>query len=256
MAVVIGLDAGHGGSSSGTYSINSTKDGLFEEHYALEIVLLVEKYLNEHGVKTVLTRKTDTNPGSVSKRAKMLIEAGCNFCLSLHFNGMSTESPNGTEVFVPYGEKGAGIEAGFLKYLGEFFNLRKPFARANSYYNKNDVFDKKLNVSTRKFENFDDQKDYFGFVRTCWEAGVSADLLEICFLTNKKDFETFIENKKEIAENKCKSKNEEDKEEKEEDKKEVKNSMDDVKKLVMGGSTEPQKTYLSKEDRFALGEQY
>lgn len=200
MAVIIGLDAGHGGSSSGTYSINSTKDGLFEEHYALEIVLLVEKYLNEHGVKTVLTRRTDTNPGDVSKRAKMLIEAGCNFCLSMHFNGMSTESPNGCEVFVPYGEKGAGIEAGFQKYLSEFFTIRKPFARANSYYNKNNVFDKKLNVSTRKFENWDNQKDHFGFVRTCWEMGVSADLLEICFLTNKKDFETFTKNKEKVAE--------------------------------------------------------
>ena len=200
MAITIGLDAGHGGSSSGTYSINSTKDGLFEEHYALEIVLLVEKILNEHGVKTVLTRRTDTNPGDVSKRAKMLVEAGCNFCLSIHFNGMSTESPNGCEVFVPYGEKGAGIEAGFQKYLSEFFTIRKPFARANSYYNKNNVFDKKLNVSTRKFENWDNQKDYFGFVRTCWEAGVSADLLEICFLTNKKDFETFTKNKEKVAE--------------------------------------------------------
>ncbi len=113
---------------------------------------------------------------------------------------MDTENPNGTEVFVPYGEKGAGIEAGFLKYLGEFFNLRKPFARANSYYNKNDVFDKKLNVSTRKFEAVSSQKDYFGFVRTAWGKGVSADLLEICFLTNRKDFETFTKNKEKIAE--------------------------------------------------------
>lgn len=200
MSIKIGLDAGHGGSSSGTYSINSTKDGLFEEHYALEIALLVEKVLIEHGFKTVLTRRTDINPGNVSKRAEMLCKAGCNFCLSIHFNGMSTESPNGTEVFVPYEEKGAGIEAGFQKYLGEFFKLRVPFARANSYYNKNDVFDKKLNVSKRKFEAFDEQKDYFGFVRTCWEKGVSADLLEICFLTNKKDFETFSENKEKIAE--------------------------------------------------------
>ena len=200
MSIIIGLDAGHGGSSSGTYSINSKKDGLFEKHYALEIVLLVEKILNEHGLETVLTRRTDINPGDVSKRAEMLIKAKCNFCLSLHFNGMSTESPNGTEVFVPYDERGAGIEAGFQKYLSEFFTVRKPFARSNSYYNKNDVFDKKLNVSTRKFENYDDQKDYFGFVRTCWEAGVSADLLEICFLTNKKDFKTFTENKERIAE--------------------------------------------------------
>ena len=200
MSIIIGLDPGHGGSSSGTYSVNSTKDGLFEKHYALEIALLVEKILIEHGFKTVLTRRTDINPDNVSKRAEMLCKAGCNFCLSIHFNGMGTESPNGTEVFVPYEEKGAGIEAGFAKYLSEFFKLRVPFARANSYYNKDSVFDKKLNISSRKFENFDDQKDYFGFVRTCWEKGVSADLLEICFLTNKKDFKTFTENKERIAE--------------------------------------------------------
>lgn len=200
MAITIGLDPGHGGSSSGTYSINSKKDGLFEKDYALEIALLVEKILIEHGFKTVLTRRTDINPENVSKRAEMLCKAGCNFCLSIHFNGMSTESPNGTEVFVPYEEKGAGIEAGFQKYLGEFFKLRAPFARSNNYYDRNDVFDKKLNLKTRKFGAYDSQKDYFGFVRTCWAKGVSADLLEICFLTNKKDFETFIENKKEIAE--------------------------------------------------------
>lgn len=200
MAITIGLDPGHGGSSSGTYSINSKKDGLFEEHYALEIALLVEKILIEHGFKTVLTRRTDINPGNVSKRAEMLCKAGCNFCLSIHFNGMSTENPNGTEVFVPYEEKGAGIEAGFQKYLGEFFKLRVPFARSNNYYDRNDVFDKKLNLKTRKFGAYDSQKDYFGFVRTCWAKGVSADLLEICFLTNRNDFDTFIKNKNKIAE--------------------------------------------------------
>lgn len=199
MKAVIGIDAGHGGSSSGTYSINSAKDGLYERDYTLELTKKVSKRLVEHGFKTVLTRTTDTNPGNVSERAKMLIKAGCNFCLSLHFNGMSTENPNGTEVFVPYGEKGAGIEAGFQKYLGEFFKLRVPFARSNSYYNKDNVFDKKLNLSTRKFEAYDSQKDYFGFVRTCWENGVSADLLEVCFLTNKKDFETYTKNVDAIA---------------------------------------------------------
>lgn len=199
MSIKIGLDAGHGGSSSGTYSIDSTKDGLFEEHYALELVEMVSKRLIRHGFETVLTRKTDINPGDTSKRAKMLCDAGCNFCLSIHFNGFEDESANGTEVFVPYGEKGAGIEAGFQKYLGEFFKLRAPFARANSYYNKNDVFDKKLNLKTRKFGAYDSQKDHFGFVRTCWENGVSADLLEVCFLTNRKDFDTFIKYKGRIA---------------------------------------------------------
>jgi hypothetical protein len=31
--------------------------------------------------------------------------------------------------------------------------------------------------------------------------GVSADLLEICFLTNQKDFEHYIKNREKIAEN-------------------------------------------------------
>ena len=31
MKATIGLDAGHGGSSTGTYSVNTVKDGLFEK---------------------------------------------------------------------------------------------------------------------------------------------------------------------------------------------------------------------------------
>ena len=199
MSIIIGLDAGHGGSSTGTYSINSAKDGLFEKDYALDLTKKVSERLNEHGIETVLTRSTDKNPGNVSERARMLINAKCNFCLSIHFNGWKDESAKGCEVFVPYGEKGAGIEAGFQKYLGEFFKLRAPFARSSNYYDRNDIFDKKLNVLTRKFGAYGIQKDYFGFVRTCWEGGVSADLLEVCFLTNTKDFETYTSKTDEIA---------------------------------------------------------
>ena len=205
MSIIIGLDAGHGGSSTGTYSINTAKDGLFEKDYALDLTKKVSDRLNEHGIETVLTRTTDTNVGeeykggAVAKRALICTEAKCNYAVSIHFNGFGTESANGCEVFVPYGEKGAGIEAGFQKYLGEFFHLRAPFARSSNYYDRNEIFDKKLNVLTRKFGAYGIQKDYFGFVRTCWENGVSADLLEVCFLTNKKDFETYTSKTDEIA---------------------------------------------------------
>ena len=57
-----------------------------------------------------------------------------------------------------------------------------------------------LNVKTRRFEAVSNEKDYFGFIRTSCEAGVSADLLEICFLTNPKDFENYIKNREKIAE--------------------------------------------------------
>lgn len=197
--VLIGLDAGHGGSSSGTYSCNTKNDGLFERDFTLDLVKRINERLLANGFKTFLTRTTDTNPGNVSERANACVKAGCKYAVSVHFNGFSNQSANGCEVFVPYEERAAGIEAGYYKYLGEFFNRRAPFARSNSYYNRNDTFDKKLNISTRKFDAYDDQRDYFGFVRTAWEKGLSADLLEVCFLTNPQDFKTYTEKTDEIA---------------------------------------------------------
>ncbi|MBQ5667165.1 MAG: N-acetylmuramoyl-L-alanine amidase [Oscillospiraceae bacterium] len=199
MKAKIGLDAGHGGSSSGTYSVNSVKDGLFEKDFALEQALLIEKHLLRNGFSVAMTRRTDKNPGNVSERAKFLAKENCDFSLSIHFNGFGSESANGTEVFVPYQEKIAEVETGFYNVLGKYFKRRAPFARSNNYYNRNEIFDKKLNPEKRRFDAFSGEKDYFGFVRNCWGNGISADLLEICFLTNQKDFKTYIENREEIA---------------------------------------------------------
>lgn len=198
MKAVIGIDAGHGGSSSGTYSCDTTKDGLFERDYALDMAFMLEERLLENGFGVVMSRTKDVNL-SIEERARKMIEQKADFAVSIHFNGFGKESANGTEVFVPYGEKYAGIEAGFHKVLGKFFKRRAPFARSSSYYDRNDIFDKKLNLETRRFEAVSSGKDYFGFVRSCWEGGVSADLLEICFLTNPADFRAYNEHRVEIA---------------------------------------------------------
>ena len=199
MKALIGIDAGHGGASSGTHSINSTADGLFEKDFALEQALLVEKMLLENGFGVVMTRRTDTNPGTVAKRAALMAERKTDFALSIHFNGYKDKSANGCEVFVPYGEKIAYIEKGFYSGFEKFFKLRKPFARSSDYYNSDNIFDKKLDLESGRFGAAAEKTDYFGFVRECWKNGISADLLEICFLTNPKDFETYLQNREEIA---------------------------------------------------------
>lgn len=198
----IGLDPGHGGSSFGTNSIGSK----YEKYYTLELCKLVKTRLENNGFDVFMTRTTDINVGegakggAVAERARMCMNAGCGYAVSIHFNGFGTASANGCEVFVPYGEKSAGIEAGYYNYLGKFFKLRAPFARSNNYNNRNETFDKKLNVSTRKFNAYSTTKqDYFGFIRTAWEKGYSYDLLEVCFLTNPQDFETYTENTETIA---------------------------------------------------------
>ena len=43
MKATIGIDAGHGGDSSGTYTCNTVNDGLFEKDFALEQAMLVAK---------------------------------------------------------------------------------------------------------------------------------------------------------------------------------------------------------------------
>ena len=188
MKAKIGLDAGHGGSSSGTYSVNSVKDGLFEKDFALEQALLIEKHLLRNGFSVAMTRRTDKNPGNVSERAKLLAKENCNFSLSIHFNGFGSESANGTEVFVPFAEKFAGIEAGFHKTLGENFKRRAPFARSSSYYDRNK---KMVDSSARVITYFDGKMG--GTARTIAYAQKNKlDILNLCAEAPMPDQVTFF----------------------------------------------------------------
>lgn len=79
---------------------------------------------------------------------------------------------------------------------------------------------------------------------------------------DEEEKEEKFEEEKEIANNK-KAKNEEELDEeideeieKEEVENKCKNSMDDVKKIIMGGSSKVKSNYITKEERFALGENY
>ncbi len=191
----IGIDAGHGGTSSGTNSCGK----LYEKSYTLSLAKLVKDRLIHNGFDVYMPRVNDTNVGKSYERGQMCVNAKCDYAVSLHFNGFPDKSANGCEVFVPYGETSAKIEVGYKKYLSEFFKIREPFSRSSNINNQNEIFDKKMNDVTKKFEATSNKKDYFGFIRTAWENGLSADLLEVCFLTNQKDFDTYTKNESTIA---------------------------------------------------------
>ena len=198
--IIIGLDAGHGGSSAGTNTVQTEKDGIYEKTYTLELCKMVRDRLIANGFSVYMTREDDTKPGNVSERAIACVKAGCRYAVSIHFNGSANPAAKGTEVFVPYAEKIADIESGYSRYLGEIFSRRAPFARSNDYYDRNATYDKKLNVEKHRFEaSTTEKKDYFGFIRTAWEKGLSADLLEVCFLTNPEDFSVYEEKKEAVA---------------------------------------------------------
>ena len=197
MAIKIGLDAGHSEESRGTYTVEN--DNLFEDYYTLDLCLMLANRLTSNGFEVFLTRKDEKAVGDVSDRAEACVAAGCDFAVSIHFNGFGNENANGTECYVPYGEKAANIEVGFYNCLTKFFKERKPFVRSSGTKNHAKILDKKMNLATKKFDAVSKETDYFGFVRTAWQNGLSADLLEVCFLTYRKDFDTYWRNREDIA---------------------------------------------------------
>ena len=166
----------------------------------LELVLMIDKRLRYNGFETALTRADDKSPGDASDRGKFFAKNKVDFGLSIHFNAFSDASANGTECYVPYGEKYGYAEKEIMQGFKEYFKLREPVCRSKNLNNQNEITDKQLSFNTGLFGTVIKEKyDYFGVIRNAWGCGVSADLLEVCFATSKKDMDIYIKNKEKIA---------------------------------------------------------
>lgn len=106
--VTVIIDAGHGGIDGGTQAA----DGTLEKDINLKIALMVNDFLKSMGVKTVLTRDSDTsihNDGAVTIREKKIsdiknrlniVESTDNAVLvSIHQNYFTQPKYSGAQVF-------------------------------------------------------------------------------------------------------------------------------------------------------------
>lgn len=89
-AVVI--DAGHGGHDGG-----AARNGLVEKKLSLDVARRVEAGLKECGIKTVMTRRTDTFV-ELSQRARVANRVPSAIFVSIHFNGTRATLISGGEV--------------------------------------------------------------------------------------------------------------------------------------------------------------
>lgn len=91
----IGLDAGHGGSSTGAMS----PSGMKEKDLNLAMVYMLKEEIEKRGGKVLLSRSDDTNI-SIQDRIEMFKEAGVHMALSVHCNaGGSPLRPMGTSTY-------------------------------------------------------------------------------------------------------------------------------------------------------------
>jgi len=102
---VIVLDAGHGGNDPGKIGVNQAN----EKDINLQIVLRLKNYLENDGVKVVLTRETDEGlytaadgnkkQADLRRRCEIIDEAEPDAVVSIHQNSYHEEAINGAQVF-------------------------------------------------------------------------------------------------------------------------------------------------------------
>jgi N-acetylmuramoyl-L-alanine amidase len=178
--LIVVLDPGHGGSESGTYTVASSSNGLYEKYYNLKVAQYCEAYLEQNygdKVTVYLTRTSDTVL-SRPERAQIAANKGADLLLSVHFNGNASSSPNGGEVFVSCLEEYAlrGLANQIVSNLG-------------------DMGIKERGVFTRDSENgtlwTDNLRlaDYYGIIKYPAYYEIPSCIIEHCFLTNASDYE-------------------------------------------------------------------
>ena len=172
---VIVLDAGHGGSDTGS---TSSKYGVIEKNVALNIIKKTQKYFaNDSDLKVYYTRLEDSQNGitygdgvstttvSVINRAQFANDIAADLFISVHCNSVDYESARGTEVL--YSSKNTAVtESGLTS---------KKFADIAFPYLLNAVGSTKRSV-----------KDSPNLI-VCKSTKMPAILLETAFLSNKQD---------------------------------------------------------------------
>ena len=95
-AVIVCLDAGHGGEDVGAISADGKR---LEKDDNLKLTLKVKDELEKMGIKVVLTRDSDETV-SLEERCKIANENNCGLFVSLHRNSAAS-SASGIEIWIP-----------------------------------------------------------------------------------------------------------------------------------------------------------
>ena len=136
------VDAGHGGFDSGKVGIN----GALEKDINLEIARKVQQKLEQAGIATIMTRKTDQGlydegeenkkQQDMKRRCSVINESEADLAVSIHQNSYTQESICGPQVF--YYEtsvKGQKLAEILQETLNQNLEIVRPRAgKANDTY--------------------------------------------------------------------------------------------------------------------------
>lgn len=161
---ILVIDAGHGGSDVGTYTPDMKH---YEKDINLKVVLDLKKLLDKENIKVYYTRTTDKKV-YLNPRIDLANNVKADYMISVHCNSNKDGRPNGTEVLYKNYQKLARV-----------------------------CLDSVVNeTGTKKLDIVRDKK-----IHIIKKAQVPIALIEVAFMSNKKDLNYLIQdkNQKEIA---------------------------------------------------------
>ena len=131
------LDAGHGGFDAGASGVDT---GVKESDLNLQVALLVQAYLEEAGVRVLMTR---TEPGALggtkredmARRGELLQTEGADAAVSIHMNKFSDRKVRGPMAYYQAGaEGGQALAQCVIDSLTEAIGLRPRLANPGNNF--------------------------------------------------------------------------------------------------------------------------
>ena len=135
------LDAGHGGRDPGKVGAG----GVYEKDVNLAVALKLKPFLEEKGIRVILTREgdeglyreTDSNKkkADLKERCRIIEESGADFVVSIHQNSYGSEEVHGSQVFYYKGSaKGKDLAVRIQERLNAVSGTEKEAVPNGSYY--------------------------------------------------------------------------------------------------------------------------
>ena len=177
--IVVVLDPGHGGKDSG-----ATRGSVYEKTINFKVASYCKAELEKYyGVTVYMTRTGDTNP-SLEARARFAASKNADILVSIHQNSGSSSS-RGAEVYYPnknykpaIGNSGKAVANSIQKELVSL-----------GLNNRGTKIRNTANGSTYADGSY---ADYYGIIRNAKKLGVPGIIVEHAFLSNTRDYNTFL----------------------------------------------------------------
>ena len=131
------LDAGHGGFDAGASGVDT---GVKESDLNLEVALLVEAYLEEAGVRVLMTRTESgalggTKREDMARRGELLQTEGADAAVSIHMNKFSDGRVRGPMAYYQAGaEEGQVLAQRVIDSLTEAIGLKPRLANPGNNF--------------------------------------------------------------------------------------------------------------------------